>query len=170
MPFLPTAKDPAIRIYVTLGENRLYHFLVPTVEAVSINEQEKQALRYSATPQKVEAEVLKRWLAQMYPPAVMDGHGGMERVSGTLTYSTAGENKTHRFATLRGTVRFELDNQTRITYQGPFDLVLHYKKTSDELVSVVGTVTSKIPRTDMRGNAVEHVPMTVAIESISVSK
>jgi len=167
---LPAATDPALRVFVSLGENRLSHFQVPTVEALSIDESEKQALRYSATPQKLEAQTLKRWFAQMYPPAVMDGHGGMDNVSGTLSYQSAGENDTHRFATLRGTVRFELDNKTRITYQGPCDIVLRYSKTSDELESVSGLVTTRIPRVDPRGKTVETVSMAAVLESIPPAK
>jgi len=169
-PSLPTAKDPAVRIYVTLGENRMNHFMVPIVEAVSINEKEQKALRYSAQTHKIDAAVLERWLAQMYPAAVMDGHGGMNQITGTLTYTSAGENESHRYAVLRGNVRFELDNQTKITYQGPFDLVLRYSKTSDELESVWGTMTTKIPRADMKGKTVEMVSMSVAIESIPKAK
>lgn len=169
-PCLPTAKDPGIRIYVTLGENRLNHFMVPIVEAVSLDEKEQQTLRYSDESKKVDASVLKRWLAQMYPAAVMDGHGGMNQVTGTLTYTPAGENETHRYAVLRGNVRFELENQTKITYQGPFDLVLRYGKSNDELDSVWGTMSTKIPRADMKGKTVEMVSMTVAIESILKAK
>ncbi|MFT3878786.1 MAG: hypothetical protein QM703_03885 [Gemmatales bacterium] len=170
IPCLPTARDPGVRIYVTLGENRLNHFMVPIVEAVRIDEKEQQSLRYSKETHKIDASVLQRWLAQMYPAAVMDGHGGMNQVTGTLTYTPAGENETHRYAVLRGNVRFELDNQTKITYQGPFDLVLRYTKTSDELDSVWGTMTTKIPRADMKGKTVELVSMSVAIESIPKTK
>lgn len=164
--YLPTATTPGIRVYLTLGENRMQHFMVPTVEAVSIQADEQAALRYQLSSRKLDATVLKRWLATMYPPAVMDGHGGMEKVSGSLTYTLAGESASHRYATLRGTVKLELDNTSRISYQGPCNLVLRYTKESDELESVWGTFTTKIPRVDQRGNSVEHVPMTVAIEPI----
>lgn len=169
-PCLPTTKEPGVRIYVILGENRMNHFLVPIIEAVAINEKEQQILRYTGQTHKVEAQALKRWLAQMYPTAVMDGHGGMNQITGTLTYTSAGENELHRYAVLRGNVRFELDNKTRISYQGPFDLVLRYTKTSEELESVWGTMTTKVPRADMKGKTVEMVAMTVALEPIPKSK
>ena len=169
-PHLPTAALPAIRIYLTLGENRLGHFQVPVVEAVSINDTEKQSLRYRSSTTKVEAEKLHRWFAQIYPPAVMDGHGGMDQVTGLLTYQPAGDDATHRYATLRGPVQLTLDNKTHITYQAACDLVLRYSRTSDELESVMGMVTTRIPRVNPQGKTVETVPMTVAIESIPTTK
>lgn len=165
-PHLPTASAPGIRVYVTMGENRMQHFMVPTVEAVSIDQEEQKQLRYPAEARKMEATVVKRWLATMYPPAVMDGHGGMDQVKGTLTFTPAGENATHRFATVRGTVKLQLDNVSKISYQGPLDLMLQYKKDSDEVVAVWGLFTSKVPRGDQRGKAVEYVNLTSAIEPI----
>ena len=167
---LPTVDGFGVRIYVSLGENRLQHFRVPTVEAVSISSEERQALRYQGRSCQMDARVLQRWLAQMYPPAVMDGHGGMEKISGTLTYTPAGASKTHRFASLRGTVQFELDNRTRITYQGAFEMVLQYPSSDIEVESVAGILTSSIPRVDQRGKSVERVSMQVALETIRAAR
>lgn len=167
---LPTAATPGVRIYVSLGENRLNHFAVPVVEAVSFDKTELESLSYRNSKQTLEAPVFRRWLAQMYPPAVMDGHGGMEKVTGSLTYSPAGENATHRYAVVRGTVRFQLDNTSKISYTGPVDLVLRYTKQGDQLESVWGTMTTKIPRHGPQGRIEEMVPMTVAIEPITAPK
>jgi hypothetical protein len=163
---LPTVDKPGVRIYVTLGANRMNHFQVPVVEAVAWNDAEKEALKYRDEKQTIDAEVLRRWLAQMYPPAVMDGHGGMDKVTGTVHYTPAGESATHRYAVLKGKVTFHLDNATRISYQGPFDLVLRYSKTSVELEACWGTMTTSIPRHNPQGKVAEMVPMTVALEPV----
>lgn len=161
---LPTTAEPGIRLFVSLGENRLQHFAVPVVEAVAFQDTEKQTLRYQTGKQSIDAKVIQRWLAPMYPPAVMDGHGNLDKVAGTLEYQTAGESATHRYAILRGTVQLYLDNTTRISYQGPLDLVLRYSKTSDALEAVWGTYSTRVPRHNQQGKAVETVTMTVAIE------
>ncbi|MBL8823074.1 MAG: hypothetical protein JNJ77_10840 [Planctomycetia bacterium] len=164
---LPVPKGPGIRIYLTLGSNRLQHFKVPTVEAIAYAPEELSALVWSKDSRKIEAQQLKRWLDQMYPPAVMDGHGGVEAVSGTLQFQQAGATSTHRYATVSGQVSFTLDNKTKISYQGKLELVLRYPLESTQIESVWGNMTTTIPRHNPQGKVAEQVTMTVAIEPVS---
>jgi hypothetical protein len=166
---LPTIDGPihpaGVRIILSLGENRLGHFRVPVVETVKISDDQRSALAYSANPRTIKAQVLQSWLAQIYPPAVMDGHGGMRSISGELTWTPAGRDQSHRFATLRGSVRFELDNRERISYQGPLDLVLSYSQDNDSLETLCGILQTRFPRNDQRGHPVERVSMTATLQS-----
>lgn len=164
---LPVPNRPGIRIYLTLGSNRLQHFKVPTVEAIAFAPEELSALAWSKESRKIDAQQLKRWLDQMYPPAVMDGHGGVETVSGTLQYQQAGATSTHRYATVIGPVSLTLDNRTKISYQGNLELVLRYPLDSDQIESVWGNMTTTIPRHNPQGKVAEKVSMTVAIEPVS---
>ncbi len=167
---LPTVQGDGVpagmRIYVTCGQNRLGHFQVPVVETAKLTQEQRAALAYTNQTRKIPAQTLRSWLAVMYPPAVMDGHGGMNQVTGELVWQAAGENDTARFATLRGTIRFELDNRSRITYQGPLELVLRYGKLGDSLEEVRGVLETKFPRMDQRGGVAEKVTMKVALESL----
>lgn len=161
---LPTTTEPGLRLYLTLGENRMQHFAVPVVEAVTLGEAEKKALRYRAESFTLDATSLQRWLAPIYPPAVMDGHGGMESITGTLRVTPAGSSATHRYALVKGTIRFQLDNTSRISYSGPLELLCRYPVGSDELDAVWGTMKTSIPRHNQQGKTVETVSLTVAIE------
>jgi hypothetical protein len=163
---LPTTTEPGLRLYLTLGENRMQHFAVPVVEAVTYGDAEKGTLRYRSEAYTLEATALQRWFAPIYPPAVMDGHGGMERVSGTLSVTPAGSSTTHRYAIVKGTFRFQLDNTSRITYAGPVELLCRYPKDSVELDAVWGVLKTSIPRHNQQGRTVETVSLTVAIEPV----
>ena len=166
LPDLKGATQPVgVRMFVSFEDNHLHHFRVPVVETVAFQETERQALRLPAESRTLPAATLRRWLEQYYPPAVMDGMGGFEKISGTLQLQPAGADPQFRYALLRGNVHFVLDNESATAYQAKLEMVLRYDRTSPELQSVRGVMEGTFPRQDRRGRTVETVRMTAAIES-----
>lgn len=166
---LPTAQgdgDPAgVRVYLKFGKNHLEHFKVPVVEAVPITKAEREALKWGAE-RRLSVDLLRNWLKECYPPAVMDGMGGFRGISGELTWKPAGQEGAFRYAILSGTVRFELDNTNRAKYEGPLELALRYRMDRPDLLDLEGVLPTVIPRQNPQGQTVERVTMDVAFESL----
>ena len=160
-----TTQPAGVRLFVSFEDNRMHHYRVPVVETVAIQEAERKALRLPTETRTIQAADLRRWLEQYYPPAVMDGMGGFEKISGTLQFEPAGADAQSRYANLRGDVQFVLDNESATGYRAKLELVLRYDKTSPELQSVRGIMEGSFPRQDRYGRTVESVRMTAAIES-----
>lgn len=166
LPDIEGVGQPAgVRIMASFAANRLNHYRVPVVEVVPLKESERQALAHPAGPVNLSADSLRRWLEQMYPPAVMDGRGGFKRIAGTLRLRPAGADAESRYAVLQGRVEFALDNRSATLYEGDLEIVLSYSPTSGELVSLRGVLEADFPRQDLHGRTVETVRMTAAIES-----
>lgn len=168
LPTVAGAGDPAgVRVYLRFGENNLGHFQVPTVEAVALGKAEREALRFSDQPRTLSAAMLKSWLCQCYPPAVMDGMGGFRQISGTLTWKPAGQDANYRYAIISGIVSFELDNQGRAKYEGPLEMALRYRGDKRELADFRGVLSTIVPKQNPQGIPVEWIDMAVTIESLS---
>lgn len=168
LPTTAGAGQPAgVRVYLRFGTNHLRHFRVPTVEAVEVSQAERQALAWSAKPKTLSARDIKAWLQECYPPAVMDGKGGFRGITGTLSWKPAGESAEFRYATLSGTISFELDNTGRAKYQGPLEIALTYPKDREDFIDLKGTLKTSIPRQNPEGRTVERVTMDVALEGIA---
>jgi hypothetical protein len=166
LPDVPGKGDLAgVRVYLTFGANRLNHFRTPTVEAVAMTEKLRERLRYPETALTLEADALRPWLEQIYPPAVMDGKGGFERIAGTLTLRPAGRRDDIRYALISGEVQFALDNKTRIAYEGKLSIVLEYAPGAVTPRSVRGVCDCIFPKHNPEGRVVERIQMTAALES-----
>ncbi len=166
LPDIQGTTEPAgVRLFVSFEDNRMHHFRVPVVETVVLLEAERKALRLPAEARTIPAATLRRWLEQYYPPAVMDGMGGFEKITGTLQLQPAGADAQSRYAILRGDVQFVLDNESATGYQAKLEMVLRYDRTSPELQTVRGIMEADFPRQDRFGRTVETVRMTAAIES-----
>jgi hypothetical protein len=160
-------KEPlaGVRIYLTFGANRLNHYRTPTVEAVATTNAMRKALSYPERARKLSAEDLRPWLEQIYPPAIMDGKGGFERIDGTFTLCPAGREGDSRQALLEGDVRFVLDNNSRIGYDGRLAVVLDYSDKSADAMRARGVCACVFPKHNPQGQVVERIRMTAAIES-----
>jgi hypothetical protein len=123
------------------------------------------SLRYSTQSKTLQAEDLRPWLEQIYPPAIMDGKGGVEQITGNLVLKPAGQNATNRWMVLEGTVQFRLDNATRITYSGELAMVLEYGLESGQMERIRGVCECVFPKHNPQGQVVERIAMTAAIES-----
>jgi hypothetical protein len=160
-----TGQPAGVRIFVSFKANQIGQFRVPAVEAVALRDSEREALRLPGEPRAVPASTLRRWLEQFYPPGVMDGYGGFDRITGTLQLTPAGADATARYAVLAGDVQFTLDNRTATTYSGRLELLMEYGLKSDALATVRGVMEGNFPREDRFGRANETVRMAAAIES-----
>jgi len=164
LPDVPGTEPLAgVRIYLTFGANKLNHYRTPTVEAVATPKELRRALVYPATATKVSADAVKPWLEQIYPPAIMDGKGGFDRIDATLTLRPAGTIGEVRCAVLEGDVQFALDNASRIRYDGKLSVVVEYD--GDNPVRVRGICECVFPKTNPQGQVVERIAMTATIES-----
>jgi hypothetical protein len=154
-----------LRVYLSFAQNRLNHYRTPTVEALALSDEMKQALHYADTQKEVPVSALKPLLEQLYPPAIMDGSGGFRSITGTLKLKPAGAGSKHRYAVLEGKVQFLMDNRNRTTYACNVALVLAYPKDSTKILSLRGVAEGTVPKHNPQGQIVERIKMTAAIES-----
>jgi len=148
-----------VRIFLTFAANRLNHYRTPTVEAVPTPDALREALRYPAAARTLPASRLRPCLEQMYPPAIMDGHGGFESIEGTLRFAPAEAMAGSRHALLTGQVRFTLDNAQRSAYTGELAVAVQYAAEGEEAQSLRGVLEARVPK------GPEWIRMTAALES-----
>ncbi|CAN5221703.1 hypothetical protein BH11PLA2_BH11PLA2_17430 [soil metagenome] len=161
LPDLCTEGKPnGVRIYFTAAENRMHHYRTPIVEAVPMTEGIRKALRYPAAETKLTADDLKPWLEQIYPAAMMEGHGGFKSIEGKFTLKPAGQDTTHRYAIAEGNAWFELDDVDATYYRGTLAFVMKYPLKDDTLSSLRGVIDCTVPR------GPERIKLTAAIESL----
>lgn len=154
-----------LRVYLTFAANRLNHYRTPTVEAINVTDKMRTALRYPDEVRTVSADDLRPMLEQMYPPAIMDGHGTCRSIVAELQLKPAESKDGQRRSLLSGNVRIELDNTSRISYEGPLSLVITYAADNPAPQTLRGIGTWYVPKHDMQGRPVEWIKMTAAIES-----
>lgn len=161
---LPTVcgagKPNGVRIYLTAEENRMNHYRTPIIEAVPLTQSVREVLKYSNWDRALTAADLKPWLEQIYPAAIMDGKGGFNRIDGALTFKLMGKNETQRFATITGTVDFELDNASRTTYRGELEIALRYSLNDPGVASIRGVLSFTVPK------GPEKIKLVAALESL----
>lgn len=161
---LPTVCSPGkpngVRIYLTAEENRMNHYRTPIVEAVPLTSALRIRLQYPDIERTLSAADLKPWLEQIYPAAIMDGKGDFRGIEGKFSFKPAGQDETNRFATITGTVDFELDNTSRTSYRGDLSIVLKYPLNEVALAAVRGVVDFTVPK------GPERIKLTAAIESL----
>jgi hypothetical protein len=165
---LPTAGKEGVRIFLKLkplhGHPPL-NYKAPAVEAVTTTEVERKALSFPGKSRTLSAADLRRWLEQIYPPAIMDSSGEPPQLRGTLTLAPAGSDKSRRFATLKGDIAFTLDDRAETTYRGTLEAVVTYDAGKDDFVSLSGVFEGMFPKSDVkRGRSMEFA-LTAVIES-----
>ena len=152
-------KPGGVRIYLTAAENRLNHYRTPIVEAVPMTDPVRKALQYPDAATTRTAADVRPWLEQVYPAAIMDGHGGFRGITGELAFRPAGRDATHRYAVLVGAVDFELDNASRSSYRGDLAFVLKYPANDAAVASLRGVIDCTVPK------GPERIKLTAAVES-----
>lgn len=161
LPSLCTSGKPnGVRIYLTAEDNRMNHYRTPIVEAVPMTGALRIRLQYPDIERTLTAADLKPWLEQIYPAAIMDGKGGFRSIEGKLAFKPAGQDTTHRFATITGTIDFELDNTSRTAYRGDLAIVLKYALTEPAVTTVRGVMDFTVPK------GPEQIKLTAAVESL----
>lgn len=154
-----------VRIYLTFGSNKLNHYRTPTVEVVEMSKELRQSLQYPKDTVPLKTELLRPWLEQIYPPAIMDGKGGFDRIDASLTLRQVKTNGATRYAMIEGDVKFALDNKSQIRYDGKLAVVVEYAGDSPQALSIRGVCDCVFPKHNPQGQPVERIRMTAAIES-----
>ncbi len=159
--------DPlaGVRVYLTFANNRLNHYRTPTVEAVKFTDKMRKALSYPEQARTITADELRPMLEQLYPPAIMDGHGACRRIDASLKLAPSKGKDGERSALLTGNVSIELDNTNRTKYEGPISIVITYAADNAAPKSLRGVGTWDVPKHDPHGQVAETIRMTAAIES-----
>lgn len=147
------------RVYLGFSANRLNHYRTATVEAVKLAHAVRQELRYPESSRTLPLELLKPVLEQIYPPAVMDGHGGFRSISGTLRLIPEPAGAARRSAIVEGTLRFALDNAARTEYEGRLELAVEYGPEGPDPLSFRGVCECVVPK------GPEWIRMTALLES-----
>ena len=168
----------AVRILCTLQDNRMRAYRAPTVDVVPITTDERQLLAWSAKPRTLDAAQLKNWLAQIYPPGMMERTNPqtkeayrIESVTGTLTLTPAGRRGKHRLMILGGTITLTDEGPKNFSddyfsYDGTLELLLAYPAGSDSFSGLRGTFEGIYPRFDRMHNRQRNLPLRAALESI----
>ena len=167
------AGAPAVRILCTLEDDRMLAYSAPTVEVVPITGAERELLAWSDQQRTVEASALKSWLAQVYPPGVMERTNPqtkeayrIESVEGTLTLTPAGTRGKHRFMMLTGTIGLTDEGEDYFGYDGKLELLLAYPEGSDNFSALRGVFDGIYPRFDRMHNRQRNIPLRAVFESI----
>jgi len=167
------AGAPAVRILCTLEDDRMLAYSAPTVEVVQITGAERELLAWSDQQRSVDAAALKNWLAQVYPPGVMERTNPqtkeayrIESVEGTLTLIPAGTRGKHRFMMLRGTIGLTDEGEDYFSYDGELEILLAYPKGSSDFSALRGVFDGIYPRFDRMHNRQRNIPLRAVFESI----
>lgn len=165
LPDVEGAVTPTgVRIFLSFSANRLNHHRTPTVEAVPLADDLRKALVYPRKEGELPAAVVRSWLEQIYPPAIMDGKGAFRSLTGKLRFGPAAGNDRERWAIVRGKVQFVMDNSNRTEYSGDLEMALRYD--GERLVQVRGICACNFPKQNPEGRVVETFRMLAAIESL----
>lgn len=156
---LPDVKGPGVRLFIRSGRGGQ-----AIVEALATTDDERKALAFPEKTREIEAESLRRWLVQLYPPAIRtaDQSKPFKKITGTLKLEAAGSDGKARTAILRGTVTLARGEETESAFEGTFEAVMTYPADAAELRSLRGVVEGVY--TYRQRGAIE-VKMTAALES-----
>ena len=148
-------------------------YSAPVVENVPLTEEDWAPLAYADKPQTIDAADLDTWLAQIYPPGVMERTDPVskepyriDRVEGTLTLSPAGASGKHRFMLLSGPIRLYDEGDDDFSFAGKINVVLRYEKDSNRVAALRGVFEGTYPRYDRMHRKTRHIRLSAVFESI----
>ncbi|HKA08052.1 MAG TPA: hypothetical protein VKD71_12395 [Gemmataceae bacterium] len=161
-----TAGVPAgVRIFVRpVGNNGTFDGRKPVVEVVPVKADEWKTLAFPEKAKEIDAEKLREWLVQVYPPAIrtVDQMKPFQKVEGKLKLEPAGGDKKVRYALLSGDVRLNKGDDKESALEATLQVVLTYLPDAPHVQSVRGVVEGDYLYR-MRGT--QRIPLKVAIES-----
>ena len=170
------AGTPAVRVLCTLEDERMRAYSAPTVEVVPISSAERQLLAWSSQQQTVDATQLKNWLAQVYPPGMMERTNPQTKeafriasVEGTLTLSPAGTRGKYRLMMLTGTITLTDEGDDDFSYQGELEVLLAYSQGNVEFLALRGVFEGIYPRWDRMHRRQRNIPLMAVFESIDTN-
>jgi len=170
---LPQLEKPGIRVFVQLLDDRMRAYRAPVVEAVALGKADWKALEYPRKKRNVDAGKLKKWLAQVYPPGVMERTSQqtkkvyqISKVEGELTLEAAGSNGKTRYAILSGKVKLTDEGPGDFSYGGELEIVLTYGSSQAKVLSLKGVFDGIYPRYSRVQERVRKIPLRAAFESL----
>lgn len=163
-------KGRGMRVFVRLLDDRMTAYQAPVVEAVPLSHADWEHLDHPQVERVISASLLKKWLAQVYPPGVMERTDPktkevyrIKTVSGDLTLVSAGDNDKERFATLTGQV--QLTDEGDFSHQGRLRLFLTYPLSDATATGIAGVFEGVYPRSDPIRNVTRELPLQAVFES-----
>ncbi len=165
--------ERGIRLLVSLRDERMPAYRAPVVEMVPIAKADWKPLAWPDKKRIVPAATLKPWLAQIYPPGVMERTNPQTKVvyaikatEGNLKLSPLKSDGGNRQAILRGVVRLIDEGPDEFSYQGILEVVLTYRKGETLPQTLRGYFDGLYPRSDRMHRDIRWLPLQAAIESI----
>ncbi|HBO52718.1 MAG TPA: hypothetical protein DD471_12105 [Planctomycetes bacterium] len=173
---LPDVEEPGVRVFVQLLDDRMRAYRAPVVEAVALEKADWKTLEYPRKKRSVDAGDLKKWLAQVYPPGVMERTSQqtkmvyqISKVEGELTLEAAGSNGKTRYAILSGQVKLTDEGPGDFSYEGKLEIVLTYGSTRAKVLSLKGVFDGIYPRYSRVQERVRKIPLRAAFESLPLA-
>jgi hypothetical protein len=154
MPGVPAG----VRIFVRHQNQR------PVVEVIPMNVEDWKVLAFPSEAREIEAETLRSWLVQLYPPAIRtaDQIKPFQKIVGRLKLEPTGGDQTGRSALLSGEIRLTKGDDTASAFEGTLQAVLTYRPDMTAVQSVRGVVEGDYV---YRVRTTQRLPLRVAIES-----
>jgi hypothetical protein len=140
---LPDVKGPGspagVRLFVrTASQDRGTNVVV---EAIPLNDEERKALSFPEAARELDAETLRSWFVQLYPPAIrtVEQSKPFKRAEGTLKMEQASQGGQERRALLRGPVQLTREGGSDPAFKGICAAVIFYGP-GGEIRSIKGFV------------------------------
>ncbi len=136
----------------------------PVVEVVPMKAEQWKALAYPEQARDIEAETLRSWLVQLYPPAIrtVDQLKPFKKITGRLKLIPAGKDQKGRHALLSGEVQLTKGDDKESAFEGTLQVVLTYRPDGSVVRSARGVVEGDYL---YRIRQTQRMPLRVAIES-----
>ncbi len=165
--------ERGIRLLVSLRDERMPAYRAPVVEVVPVAKVDWNQLTWPDKQRIVPAAALKPWLAQIYPPGVMERTNPVTKVvyaikaaEGDLKLSPLKSDGENRQAILSGVVRLIDEGPGEFSFQGILEVVLTYQKKETSPQTLRGYFDGLYPRSDRMHRDIRWLPLQAAIESI----
>ena len=165
LPATATATDSAVpsgvRMWVRPNDQAGKRLVI---EVVAMKPEEWKFLNHPEEPRQIEAELLRNWLVQMYPPAIRtaDQRKPFTKITGSLRLEPAAVDKQGRYALLRGDVRLAKGDEKDSAFEGTLQGVVRYRTDAPHVESLQGVVEGDYL---YRIRGTQRIPLISAIES-----
>jgi len=162
-----------MRVLVSLRDDRMRAYRAPVVEVVPMTKADWKPLAWPTKERTVPAAALKPWLAQIYPPGVMERTNPVTKIvyaikatEGDLKLKPIASAEGKRRAILSGVVRLTDEGPGEFSYQGVLEAVLAYKEGEASPHALRGYFDGLYPRNDRMHRDIRWISLQAALESI----
>jgi hypothetical protein len=161
-----------VRVFVRLDDRLMPAYRLPVVEFVDLSARDWLSLQWPQQPRTVDASVLKKWLAEVYPPGVMERVDrktkkafSISSISGSLSLKAAVPDADARYAVASGRVRLGDSGGDGFAFEGDLDLVLTYARDNPAVQTMRGVFRGTYPRRDRIRQTTRHIRLEAVFES-----